>query len=115
MALVAVLATGCGSRTGEQERADEQPSSSPGATSSAAAGEACSEVWVEGEKLPSRYDGCDDGGSFVSKDVLSCSSGQRMVRFDDHYYAVLGGTIHETESVLDKDVGYRDAVASCRG
>jgi hypothetical protein len=112
--LVAVLVTGCGTDTGSEDRADDQ-SQTPSSTAPEATGEPCSSVWVDGATLPRGYDGCDDGGSFVSRDVLECSSGQRMVRFDDHYYAVLGGTISETESVLDEDSGYRDAVASCRG
>lgn len=111
--LVTVLVSGCGSDTGSGEEAGDQ-SQTPTAAAEAE-GPTCSSVWVDGAMLPRGYDGCDDGGSFVAKDVLGCSSGQRMVRFDDHYYAVLGGTISETESVLDDDVGYRDAVASCRG
>ena len=44
----------------------------------------------------------------------SCSSGQRLGWYGDRYYAVLGGTVREAESLLDDDIGYRDAVASCR-
>ena len=112
--VVTVLVTGCSTDTGSQDGADDQ-TQTPSATPTEAQGQPCSSVWVEGATLPRGYGGCDDGGSFVAKDVLPCSSGQRMVRFDDHYYAVQGGTISETESVLDDDVGYRDAVASCRG
>ena len=50
----------------------------------------------------------------MATDKLGCSSGQRMVMYGNHFYAVLGGTIRETESPLEHDRGYRDAVASCR-
>lgn len=90
-------------------------SSGPAATSTGDGGPVCSEVWVEGAELPEGYRGCDEAGTYVARDALGCSSGQRMVRYDDHYYAVLGGTIHQTESSLGEDVGYRKAVASCRG
>ncbi|HET7194656.1 MAG TPA: hypothetical protein VFI99_06650 [Nocardioides sp.] len=50
----------------------------------------------------------------MASDTLGCSSGQRMVRYGDHFYAVPGGTINETKSSLEDDRGYRKAVASCR-
>lgn len=80
---------------------------------------ACGEVWREGARLPRAYKGCNetpgDPSTFVRRDVIECSSGQRMARHADHFYGVLGGTIHRTESRLLKDPGYGDAVARCRG
>jgi hypothetical protein len=89
--------------------ASESPSTPP------PSGPACGKVWQEGATLTRSYQGCVEGGTYVDRDVLGCSSGQRIVRFDEHFYAALGGRIYQTESVLDKDRGYRDAVAVCRG
>jgi hypothetical protein len=74
----------------------------------------CAAVWQDGGDLPRSYDGCNSDEGFVAPDTLGCSSGQRMVRYGDHFYGVFGGTIHETESSLGDDRGYRVAVASCR-
>lgn len=79
----------------------------------------CKDVWKQDARLPRTYKGCnerqDGAATFVPRQVLDCSSGQRMVVHADHYYAVLGGTIHRTESRLLKDRGYGEAVARCRG
>jgi len=111
--VVTFSVSACGTDSPSSEESDA-PSPTPTA-SLEAEGPSCASVWVDGAGLPRDYDGCVDGESFVTKDALGCSSGQTMVRFDDHYYAVLGGTISQTDAVLDDDNGYRDAVASCRG
>lgn len=74
----------------------------------------CSDVWSEGAELPRNYKGCDEDGVLVEADGLGCSSGQRIVRYADHFYAVLGGTIHETDAPLDEDRDYRAAERRCR-
>lgn len=97
--------------------ATESPPESPSESASTPppSGPACGKVWRGGATLPGSYRGCVEGEQYVERDALGCSSGQRIIRYDEHFYAVPGGRIHETESVLDKDPGYRDAVASCRG
>ncbi|MBB6629030.1 hypothetical protein H5V45_17015 [Nocardioides sp. KIGAM211] len=108
------------SATTSDEPSDE-PSDDPGESSSSATSEpapdgpACDDVWKAGERLARGYQGCVQDGEFVKRDLLGCSSGQRLSRYADHFWAAVGGEIHETESVLDKDRGYRDAVARCRG
>ena len=74
----------------------------------------CSDVWQEGARLARAYDGCEDGGELVAREGLGCSSGQRLVTYADHYYAVLGGSIHETERSLLRDRGYVRTVRGCR-
>ena len=75
----------------------------------------CSQVWREGSRLPRSYQGCVDGsGGYVRRDSLACSSGQRMIRYADRFYGVLGGTVHEVARSLDRAPDYRDAVSSCR-
>jgi hypothetical protein len=54
-------------------------------------------------------------GDEIPPDVLECSSGQRLVRFDETYYAVRGGLIREAPDGFDADADYRAAVRSCRG
>jgi hypothetical protein len=75
---------------------------------------ACDEVWVADAKLPLAYKGCLDADLPVEADNLSCSSGQRIVRYDDSFYAVAGGTIHHVTSPLDKDKQYLKSVRVCR-
>jgi hypothetical protein len=122
IALFLLALTGCGEDGGDQAAEDTSASSSPSssptkspASPSASSGAPeCAAVWQGDAKLPRSYDGCNSEDGFVSPDKLGCSSGQRMVRYGDHFYAVPGGTIQETDSPLDQDRGYRDAVASCR-
>lgn len=96
--------------------APSEPSetSSPGEAIPADA-PACADVWTDGAKLPRVYAGCIEQDEFIARDVLECSSGQRLVRFDDAYYAVLGGTIVAAQkSPLKKDGDYRDVIVACR-
>jgi hypothetical protein len=72
-------------------------------------------VWKNGTTIPRVYRGCADAdGSYVRKDGLSCSSGQTIIRFDDRFYGVAGGTVHHTATSLLSDRGYRAAVLRCR-
>jgi hypothetical protein len=113
VAVALVALTGCGEDTRGQ---DAEGASSPASPSPSASNGApdCADVWRDGEELPRAYAGCNSDEGFVAAEKLGCSSGQRMVSYGDHFYAVLGGTIHGTESPLEDDRGYRDAVASCR-
>ena len=74
----------------------------------------CSVVWVDGTRLARDYAGCLAGQRFVEPDQESCSFGQRLVRFSDHFYAVRGGPVNRTAAPLPKDRVYRGALASCR-
>ena len=105
---------------GQQDGGDtaEQPSPK---TSASPAGEeappgtpACAEVWQEGGPIPRSYQGCaDEAGAYVERDVLGCSSGQRMVRYDDRFWGVLGGTVNEAQGSLDEDRDYRTSMRNC--
>lgn len=77
---------------------------------------ACAEVWVDEGRIPGGYKGClDDAGAFVKADRLGCSSGQALIRFDDRFYGVAGGTVHEAaESPLLDDPDYTETVEGCR-
>ena len=75
---------------------------------------ACGEVWVADGKLPFRYKGCLDGDRAVEADNLPCSSGQRIVRHADRFFAVAGGKIYKVAAPLDKDKQYLDMVRTCR-
>lgn len=133
-----VVLTACGAEDADPESAREPGASTSGASSPTSPSEtptsspsetptpepgadapACGDVWRDGARLPRAYKGCNetpgDASTYVKRDVLDCSSGQRMVRYADHFYGVLGGTVHRTESRLSKDRGYGDAVARCRG
>ncbi|MGB0101831.1 MAG: hypothetical protein WBP61_16255 [Nocardioides sp.] len=124
--LVALLLSACGSDPAEtaaepdagssEAQSTQTPSPTEGSTASVPAdAAACAAVWREGEQLARGYAGCvDESGEFVEREALGCSSGQRLVRHADTYYAVIGGTIHESATTLDEDRDYRLAVRSCR-
>lgn len=92
------------------EETSEEPSGEPVPPGTAA----CSEVWVGDAELPRSYKGCEEDGAYVKADGLGCSSGQRIVRYADRFYAVPGGTIHETDGPLEQDREYQAAVRRCR-
>jgi hypothetical protein len=68
---------------------------------------------VAGEKLPLAYAGCHDTTGDVKAHKIGCSSGQTIVIYTKSYYAVLGGSIHQTANIL-KDQGYLHSIRSCR-
>ncbi len=139
VAAVVVLA-GCGSDPGTSaegtptasasEDATASPSPSPSGSPSGSPSEepsptdepvavppgtpACAAVWVDGTRLARDYAGCRTGQRFVEPDQESCSFGQRLVRYGDHFYAVRGGPVNRTAAPLTKDRDYRGAIASCR-
>ena len=75
---------------------------------------ACETVWVEGGKIPGTYRGCLEGSNAVASDNLSCSSGQRIVRYQDRFFGVAGGTIYRASGPLEKDKQYLKMVRTCR-
>lgn len=122
--LCVVLLAGCGQDGADQDEAASDPAagSTPsepddGATSAPSAdpdAPDCAEVWVTGGPIPRSYAGCNDGESFVERQALGCSSGQRLVTFDDRWYGVVGGLVREGTTPLDQDREYRASVDSCR-
>ena len=133
-ALVLAVVTGCGDDAGTTASATPSPSSSePSATVSDDASEspseepsksegptpapenmvACTAVWKDGARLPHGFVACQEKGYAVKTEQRGCSFGQRLVTYDDHFYAVRGGVIHRTPTVLARDRGYRSAMASC--
>jgi hypothetical protein len=121
MAAAGVLA-GCGSGSssavdpgaGQSTAGSSSPSPSQTTSSTASDLPACGEVWQAGAKLPDNYRGCVQGTNETRADRLGCSSGQRMVRFDNHWYAVLGGRIHHSRDLVH-DAQYLHSVRVCRG
>ncbi len=65
--------------------------------------------------VPLGYKGCLEGDTAVKADNLSCSSGQRIIRYDDRFYGVAGGKIYETSAPLEKDKQYLKMIRTCRG
>lgn len=123
LALGGLAACGSGSGPAAERAAD---SSSEGLTASTATAESggarvpagtprCDSVWRDGARIPRGYRGCVEGGGLVGRDVLGCSSGQRLVRHADRFYGVLGGTVHEAAGPLERDRDYLADVRSCRG
>ena len=123
-----LLASGCGEEespaaqggsTESTESPTESPTESAGDTPSPSPSETlanldpCGTVWKDGSKLPRDYEGCLEADTAVTPDQQGCSFGKALVRYDDHFYAVRGGTIHETSKPLDKDRGFQSAMKSC--
>jgi hypothetical protein len=76
---------------------------------------ACSEVWVEGARLPSDYKGCLDGETAVKAKNQYCEFGQKLVTYADQFWAVRGGKVNDAKGPLKDSADYRDDLASCKG
>ncbi len=74
----------------------------------------CDDVWSEGATIPRRYAGCVAAGALVEDDSLACSSGQRLVTYDDRFYGVAGGEVRVADEALVDDRDYVQSVRSCR-
>lgn len=91
------------------------PTPSPSVPAVPADAPVCADVWQAGARLARTYAGCESEGAYVERDVVECSSGQRIVRFDDAYYSALGGTIQEAATTpLTEDETYLDVMDACR-
>lgn len=116
-ALAALALASCGQQDGggsAEEQRDAEASSSPAGEEAPAGTPDCSEVWQEGAAIPRAYKGCaDEAGVYVERDVLGCSSGQRMVRYADRFWGVLGGTVNEAQGSLEEDRDYRTSMRNC--
>ncbi len=87
----------------------------PDATESSAPGwPTCETVWSEGADLPKGYAGCTDGEESVGAEIVDCSSGQRIVVYADHYWAVRGHVIGFAPEGLRDDSEYAHDLYSCR-
>jgi hypothetical protein len=103
LAALLLVLTACGS----EDEPEADPASEP-------TSEACKDVWVAGEDLPRDYKGCVLAGEYFRAEVLSCSSGQGIVRHERRFWAVRGGRISQARNII-KDKAYLDLVARCRG
>ena len=99
---------------GESPSATDEPSETASKTPDPPDWPACDSVWVGGGTIPTRYKGCLEGNNAVAADNLSCSSGQRIVRYADRFYGVAGGKIYATTGPLEKDKAYLKMIRSCR-
>jgi hypothetical protein len=113
LSVVAVAAlAGCGSDDGSGDVADESPATS--APTHATDLPFCSDIWVADAQLPSDYQGCEEDGQAVKPDRQSCSSGQKIVTYDDRFYAVMGGPVQETDG-LASDPDFKRTMRVCQG
>jgi hypothetical protein len=58
----------------------------------------CSDIWIAGEVLPAKYEGCDAGSTIEVPATFGCSDGSEFTTFRDRYWAVLGGKIKDSGS-----------------
>lgn len=104
LALLTLGLTACGSDESSTEATGSSSNDMP----------ACASVWQDGATLPRAYGGCVQNDQVVAPDSLGCSSGQRIIRYADSFYAVPGGTVHAATKPLNGDRQYIAAVHRCR-
>jgi hypothetical protein len=123
VAPLAVFATACGASTPSATDPATAPASTPETTapSDPASTPAsnlpdCAAVWVKDAKLPAHYSGCmaSDGSAQPALSLL-CESGQKILRYDDHYWGVRTGTVKYSARPLAQSYSYAHDLAVCRG
>ena len=72
----------------------------------------CRTVWVVGERLPRRYQGCMEGARVVAAEGRPCVTGHDLVVYRNRFYAQATGKIFGSRDVAD-DPGYADAKYVC--
>lgn len=117
LALAGVIALG---GCGEEGSSDADEATDPSSATSSATVDVpanapqCADIWYDGGELPRVYRGCvDDEGAYVERDFIGCSSGQRLVLFDDRFYAFEGGTVFDVGSPLEDSDDYRSVTRRC--
>lgn len=93
--------------------------SSPGRSevNQALAGNAppCELVWVEGERLPLSYRGCDERGFLEAATLWECQDGDRIAIYAERMYARLGGRVVAVEGAIADDPAYAEFWHDCMG
>lgn len=112
-------ASGAGSASPSvtQSPSASSPSTSAAPSSSAAPASwsVCGAVWKDRATLPGSYPGCAEAGAAVPAHHVGCESGQSIVTYAEHFFAVPGGRITRTEKALKNSPVYAAAIATCRG
>ena len=75
---------------------------------------ACSDVWVDGRKLPGGYRGCVEGETVVKADRQICSLGIPLVTYDGRFYAMAGNVVNDVGRLAGNGQ-YRKALDNCTG
>ncbi|MGI8646532.1 MAG: hypothetical protein ACR2JD_09475 [Nocardioides sp.] len=132
LAFVLVALAGCGGDDGStvtdpgsdpsttETTTEATPSASDSATASPSEsatpkGPQCADMWVDEAKLPGGYQDCYDGDQRVKADGRYCEFGKKLITYDNRFWAVPAGPIHEVSGKLLDDVDYRDALMKCGG
>lgn len=99
------------------ESAGTEPASSTAPTTSAPARvyPACSEVWIEGGRLPAGYRGCLQDGARVKPKTLWCTLGNKMFLFGTDFYAMERHPIQRASGGRAGDADFAAAAKSCTG
>ncbi len=99
---------------GPTDDASESASTEPSETADPAADwPECGATWADEQKLPRGYRGCREGDQAVKAESRYCSFGRPLVTYDDRFWAVPTGVIHEASGSLEKDPAYRSDLKSC--
>lgn len=112
------FAAGCGSAgtSGDEPVNAEPQTEAPGAVADEAATDLpeCDSVWQQGALLPEKYRGCLLDDEEVTPEVVDCSSGQRVMLYDNKYWAVEGHKIQYAPEGLDNSAAYAEMLYGCR-
>lgn len=98
--------------------AETATTSSPPAeltTSAAPALPDCSEVWVEGKRIPKPYRGCLEDDGRVSKSLHGCSMGASLAQYGKRFYGIPGRPAVRATPDRNHDQTYLDLLATCTG
>jgi hypothetical protein len=119
-AALLLLVTACGDDDGSDSAGSDTASGTPSTSESASPSPSsdapdCATIWVEGQTLDRRYQGCAQDGVTVAVEKVGCSSGQTFVLFNDEFWAVKGGIVKHAPDGLAASKAYREDMAACRG
>lgn len=74
----------------------------------------CAKVWRAGAILPANYDGCREGGEFLSGTPMVCSGARALFTMGQSEWAFTGGKVQRVKW-LQSNPGYLFAsTQSCR-
>ena len=122
LALALVLGA-CGDQDDDRAADPEATSASPTPEESASPSEKpaprtepeCAGVWVVGQKLPRPYRGCFDADQerWVKPGIVRCSSGQQVVTYGRHHYAVQNQPVIQTDGPRVRDKKFLALMDTC--
>lgn len=74
----------------------------------------CADVWVDGERLPEDYGGCDNkDGSIAGSSWQDCTKGSRLYTHDSRFFTLADRTIVDADGDILDDGGFEKRSRAC--